>query len=85
MPLYEYQCEACQHQFEQLILKQDVPVCPACGSGSVQRLVSMFAVNSADIRQSNIASARKAATNTRRDKAIADRELLHHEYEDHSG
>ncbi len=85
MPLYEYQCQACQHQFEQLILKQQAPECPACRSGLVQRLISSFAMSSADIRQGNIASARKAAANTRRDKAIADRELLHHEYEDHSG
>ena len=30
MPLYEYSCKACAHQFEVLVRNGDRPGCPAC-------------------------------------------------------
>ena len=60
MPLYEYKCTGCGHQFELLIFKASQPVaCPSCASESVERLLSMFAVSSESSRQSNTASAYK--------------------------
>ena len=46
MPLYEYRCTGCDSQFELLIRGSAVPACPACGSTSLERLLSMFAVSS---------------------------------------
>ena len=47
MPLYEYKCTGCGHQFELLILKASQPIaCPSCASESVERMLSMFAVSS---------------------------------------
>jgi putative FmdB family regulatory protein len=42
MPLYEYRCEACGHQFEVIQKFSDEPiaVCPKCGSGPVEKLLS---------------------------------------------
>jgi putative FmdB family regulatory protein len=42
MPLYEYRCEACSHQFEVIQKFSDEPiaVCPKCGSGPVAKLLS---------------------------------------------
>jgi putative FmdB family regulatory protein len=58
MPLYEYKCLGCGGQFELLILKQSQSVaCPSCGGESVERLLSMFAVNSEASRQSSTAAA----------------------------
>ena len=41
MPTYEYKCDNCGHQFEQLQGMTDDPIrfCPVC-KGSVKRLVS---------------------------------------------
>ena len=42
MPIYEYQCTDCQHQFD-LIQKMSDPVtkiCPTCSKEAVVRLVS---------------------------------------------
>jgi putative FmdB family regulatory protein len=41
MPTYEYECEKCHHQFEQLqkIIDEPIKVCPICG-GKVKRLIS---------------------------------------------
>lgn len=58
MPLYEYKCSGCGHQFEVLILRASQPVaCPSCASAAVERLLSMFAVSSESSRQTNTESA----------------------------
>jgi putative FmdB family regulatory protein len=45
MPLYEYQCESCQHRFERIQKFSDPPiaVCPNCG-GPVKKLFSSPAI-----------------------------------------
>jgi putative FmdB family regulatory protein len=42
MPLYEYRCESCEHQFEVIQKFSDAPiaVCPQCGGGPVVKLLS---------------------------------------------
>ena len=60
MPLYEYKCTGCGNQFELLVrLKAETVACPACGSDAVERVVSMFAVNSESTRQASTAAAYK--------------------------
>jgi putative FmdB family regulatory protein len=46
MPLYEYRCEACSHQFEKIQRFSDDPisVCPSCGQGPVVKLLSSPAI-----------------------------------------
>ena len=45
MPLYEYQCESCEHRFERIQKFSDPPadVCPVCG-GPVKKLLSSPAI-----------------------------------------
>jgi putative FmdB family regulatory protein len=42
MPLYEYHCDACEHEFEALQKMSDEPLvhCPACDEASLRKLVS---------------------------------------------
>ena len=42
MPFYEYQCEACGHQFEEFQKITDDPIrtCPECKKRRVRRLIS---------------------------------------------
>jgi putative FmdB family regulatory protein len=44
MPLYEYRCEKCDCQFEQLVSpRQKTPiVCPQCGSRKIKKCISCF-------------------------------------------
>ena len=46
MPLYEYRCEACEHQFEVIQKFSDDPitVCPVCALGPVVKLPSSPAI-----------------------------------------
>jgi putative FmdB family regulatory protein len=42
MPIYEYQCKACCHCFEQLVLSANdaPPLCPKCQCADVEKLMS---------------------------------------------
>lgn len=47
MPLYEYRCGECGHVFETLVrsaTRHEEITCPACGSKSVERQISVFGV-----------------------------------------
>lgn len=53
MPLFEYRCLGCDSQFELLIRGSAVPVCPSCGSTSLEKMLSLFAVSSDGTQQRN--------------------------------
>lgn len=59
MPLYDYHCASCGHDFETLVRGTDTPSCPQCGHPSPERMLSRVAApgTSATI----IAGARRAA------------------------
>lgn len=46
MPIYEYQCRECNHQFESLMFSSEEPAppCPECGGGDVKKLLSAGSV-----------------------------------------
>jgi len=41
MPTYEYKCDKCEHQFEQMqsITAKPLRKCPRCGKSSLRRLI----------------------------------------------
>ena len=45
MPIYEYQCDACEHKFEKLQKISDDPLkdCPVCNEPKLNKLVSAAA------------------------------------------
>jgi len=49
MPIYEYQCEACDNCFEKLVFTSDKGdiVCPCCGSGKTRKLLSAGSIMTA--------------------------------------
>lgn len=41
MPIYEYRCESCGHQFEKMVkIGAETPPCPACEAANVRKMVS---------------------------------------------
>lgn len=48
MPIYEYRCQQCRREFEELVRGSRPQVkCPDCSSKKVQRLMSAAAVKTA--------------------------------------
>jgi putative FmdB family regulatory protein len=48
MPIFEYECKKCGHQFEALLksASSPAPECPECGASNAKRLLSRFAAAS---------------------------------------
>jgi putative FmdB family regulatory protein len=78
MPIYEYECRGCGHQFELLVLKDTVAACPECRGKKLEQLLSGFAVSSESTRQSNIQAARRklAASSNYKDQKVAEAEEI---------
>jgi putative FmdB family regulatory protein len=51
VPIYEYTCRSCAHQFEALVRASSTPACPECASEDLERRFSMPAVRSEATRQ----------------------------------
>jgi len=79
VPLFEYRCRTCEIEFEALVRGTDRPTCPSCAGTDLDRLLSLFSVDSdgtrAAARQSSLPRSRK----TQLDKEVGERE----EYERH--
>jgi putative FmdB family regulatory protein len=80
MPIFEYECRACGHEFEQLVRTGDLPVCPSCASRDLQKLLSLSSVSTADSRKANIQKAREANKPIQRDKAMAEMDEIREHY-----
>ncbi|MEE8577632.1 MAG: zinc ribbon domain-containing protein [candidate division Zixibacteria bacterium] len=59
MPIFEYQCNKCEHEFEELISGVNAAIlCPNCKSTEVRKLLSTFAPTVA-LGKSNLPSCAK--------------------------
>jgi putative FmdB family regulatory protein len=47
MPIYEYACHKCRHEFETLVRSGAVPACPNCHSTDLKKKLSVFATSGA--------------------------------------
>ena len=46
MPIYEYECRACDHPFEWIMkVGEEAPACPACGADRAKRRIAAFRTN----------------------------------------
>jgi putative FmdB family regulatory protein len=81
VPLHEYRCRACHHEFERLVRDSSAQSCPACQSQDLERLLSLFGVDSESTRKAALKDGRKHAAKEQRDKAIAEHEAAHHAHD----
>jgi putative FmdB family regulatory protein len=52
MPLYEYHCTQCDHDFEMLVREGTELKCPACDGTDLEKQLSVFAVGPESSRAS---------------------------------
>ena len=69
MPIYEFTCKGCDHQFETLVRSGDTPACASCGSTDLERLFSLPAVNSEGTRARALGAAKRRDSALAKDKA----------------
>jgi putative FmdB family regulatory protein len=79
MPIFEYRCGSCGHEFEMLVLHATTPQCPECKSVELERQVSIPALKSESTHALALKSARKRDQKQGAENARAQREYeLHH-------
>ena len=79
MPIFEYRCQACGHEFELLVLKGTVPACPACKGDTLERTISVPAVKSESTHALALKAAKKRDAKQAGEINRAQREYeLHH-------
>lgn len=86
MPIHEYRCRVCAHQFEALVRGAEVPACPVCQADDPERMLSLFAVSSEGRSRAALQSARQQFTNSaaRRDQIRDEHEeIREHVQEDY--
>ena len=86
MPLHEFRCRACGHEFEALVRPRDPAPseCPVCRSAEVEQQLSTFAESSREKTQAFADKKRKKeAAIARRDNIARDIEAERHRIEDH--
>jgi len=76
MPIYDFHCRACSHEFEALVRPQDQDAtkCPACQGTNLERLLSSFAVSTAEKTQAAAKKSRASKVNANKEKLAADEE-----------
>lgn len=85
MPIYEYRCTKCSHEFEKLVRHNDVPTCPQCASAEVAKKLSLGAVvSTTKSRARTTAIARAKGKAIKKEQDHAQREYERNYIKDHS-
>jgi putative FmdB family regulatory protein len=74
MPLYDFVCRACGHEFEALVRGPEAPECPECHGTDLERLLSSFVASSEEGRQKAAQASRQQQIRGRRDQLVAEAE-----------
>jgi len=76
MPIYEFHCRGCGHEFDALVRPQDQEAtrCPSCRSEDLERLISSFAVSTDERSQAAIKQSRQRQIKANKEKLVADEE-----------
>jgi putative FmdB family regulatory protein len=74
LPLFDYTCAKCGHQFELLVLKTTVPVCPECKSTELERHLSLPALKSDVTREKSMRAAKQRDARQGAERVAAQRE-----------
>jgi len=59
MPIFEYICQECRHQFEALVYGKEKAECPKCHATKLEPQLSVFAVSAGSAKSAS-SSARPA-------------------------
>ena len=78
MPLHDFVCRSCGHEFEGLVRPQEAARCPKCDGVDLEKLLSGFAVSSEERTRAAAKASRQAQIRGRKDAIIAEEEYRRH-------
>ncbi len=77
MPLYDFRCRGCAHEFEALVRPSHEPACPSCGSADLERLITgaTFSVRAGGLSPAARRAVQKQQRQQHRDQAAFQHEI----------
>ena len=84
MPIYEYKCQSCGHQFEKIVRLNESPECPACESKELEKLLSTPGISTQKTRSRSMSEARRRGAAIKKEKDHAQAEYERNYIRDHS-
>lgn len=85
MPIYEYRCTKCSHEFEKLVRNNELPACPQCAAAEVEKKLSLGAgISTSKSRARTTAIARAKGKAVKKEQDHAQREYERNYIKDHS-
>ena len=82
MPIFDYRCRRCEHEFEAIVRASQPATCPSCQGTDLEQLISLFSVSSASTRKSALKLAREQHQKVKKEQAIAHQESVR-KHDDH--
>lgn len=84
MPMFDFVCTACQHEFEALVRNTSegatVPACPACGSTALEKQMSLPSLKTSGTHAKAMAAAKRRDARQGQERVAAQREYeLNHD------
>ncbi|HCH36878.1 MAG: FmdB family transcriptional regulator [Acidobacteria bacterium] len=80
VPIYEYSCNGCGHEFEVLVRKNTILLCPRCANKDLDRLPSLSSVHSPITKQLGLRAAKRRDASQADERVRAQREYeLNHD------
>lgn len=85
MPIFEYKCRKCSHQFEKLVRGDETPACIKCEAVDVEKLLSLGAgISTQKSRAKTTKIARAKGKAIKKEQDHAQREYERNFIKDHS-
>jgi putative FmdB family regulatory protein len=80
MPIYEYTCKGCDHEFELLIRHNTTVTCPSCQGEDIERQLSLSTIKSSSTHGLAMRAAKKRDVAQGKEQMAAQREYeLNHD------
>tara|TARA_R110000772_G_scaffold118901_8_gene224772 strand:- start:1529 stop:1783 length:255 start_codon:yes stop_codon:yes gene_type:complete len=76
MPIYEYKCRKCGHQFEKIVRLSETPNCESCQSADLEKLFSAPGIRTTKSQRRSSAQEHNARNRVRRDQKVAESDFI---------
>jgi len=84
MPIFEYECSGCGHQFEFLVLPTSAkPSCPKCKGKKLQQMISLFSPSSDSTKANALREGRRRNKKIGKEMAHEEHKEFHKHHDDH--
>lgn len=85
MPIFEYKCRKCSHEFEKLVRNDDLPPCPTCQDADVEKLLSLsVGISTQKTRSRTLGVARAKGKAVKKEQDRAHQVYIQNHIKDHS-